>query len=200
MKRDFNLAAKILLALSMFSVGVAIINGFSNISAQKHFIHHDNTLITEIVIDFCILAASVLTFMKKRYGLVALVTLFCIRTGNIPSGGKVPYEYLLGGKCAHLFSDFLPFAIAMFFRKNGISGWKAMLASEDYLASLNNPESYSSESIEKPLDVDGDTSGDTNDNNEYDAIENTTSGQAMAVSTDIGNESETPNAINLNYS
>lgn len=126
--RDFNAVAKVLLGLSMFAVTMAIITSFQKISLNSYIGRSNGALITEIIIDFLILAAAVLTFMKKRYGLIALSVLFVVRMFvTIPSGGDIAYSYQLGGKMAFFLRDFGFFAIAMCFKKDGVSGWRSML-------------------------------------------------------------------------
>ncbi len=130
-RRDFNNPAQFFLGLSMFATIMTIINSFLHIN----LFGASDSLVIEIVIDFLILVAAVLTFMKKRLGLVALVALFIIRLfATIPIGTNISTASYLGAKTATLLRDIGPFAIAMCFKKNGISGWKSMLASEEYVA------------------------------------------------------------------
>lgn len=134
-KRDFNGAAHFLLGLSMFATIMAIINGFLTISNYNLIgVPINNTQYIEIVIDFLILAAAVFTFLKKPWGLIALTALFIIRMfATVDYSSSLSIAGQLGGKTALLTRDFGLFAIAMCFRKNGISGWKSMLASEEYV-------------------------------------------------------------------
>lgn len=134
--RDFNGVAKFLLGLSMFATTMTIINSFLQISNMKTFGYvASDTLAIEIVLDFLILGAGVLTFLKKPAGLIALTALFIIRMfATIPWDGDTSAAYMLGGKMVYFIRDFGLFAIAMCFKKNGISGWKSMLASEEYVA------------------------------------------------------------------
>ncbi len=133
-ERDFNLAAKIFLGISMFATLMAIISCFQQISLNSYIGGSNSSQTIEIVVDLLILVAAGLTFCKKRYGLIALVLLFIIRIFvTIPFGSNISYSYLLGGKTAYFLRDFAPFAIAMCFKKNGISGWKSMLASYNYV-------------------------------------------------------------------
>lgn len=134
-KRDFNGVAKFLLGLSMFATTMTIINSFLQISNMKMFGYvASDTLAIEIVLDFLILGAAVLTFLKKPAGLIALTALFIIRMfATIPWDGDTSAAYMLGGKMVYFIRDFGLFAIAMCFKKNGISGWRSMLASEEYV-------------------------------------------------------------------
>ena len=151
--RDFNGVAKFLLGLSMFATTMTIINSFLQISNMKMFGYvASDTLAIEIVLDFLILGAAVLTFLKKPAGLIALTALFIIRMfATIPWNGDTSAAYMLGGKTADLIRDFGFFAIAMCFKKNGISGWKSMLASEKYVDEhtiIPSKEEIKSESTE----------------------------------------------------
>ena len=152
-KRDFNGAAHFFLGLSMFAVIMAIITNAMNISNYKFFgFGNTDTLIIEIVMDVLIVVAGILTFMKKPYGLIALTLLFIIRmfaTVNYASSLSIAGQ--LGGKTALLIRDFGLFAIAMCFKKNGISGWKSMLASEEYVIAHTRESETTSESIAEPV-------------------------------------------------
>lgn len=148
-KRDFNGAAHFFLGLSLACVAMTIVSNSINISNYNYFGWNSSILIKEIVIDALILGAGVLTFMKKKSGLIALVILFIVRMFvTIPWNSDTSTAYLLGGKTADLFRDFAPFAIAMCFKKNGISGWKSMLASEEYVIA----HTIMKERIDEPID------------------------------------------------
>ena len=43
------------------------------------------------------------------------------------------FSYFLGTQFAYFIRDFGLFFTAMFFKKDGISGWASMLASEEYV-------------------------------------------------------------------
>lgn len=126
-QRDFNTAAEIFLGLSMFSIGIRTLVTFIYvlIGATGSF------MLVEIVFNVFILIAIVLTFQKKRYGLIALIVLFIARMlATMPPDG-IEYSDQMG-RCVGLFMrDLAPFAIAMCFKKKGekVSGWRSMLAS-----------------------------------------------------------------------
>ena len=134
-KRDFNGAAKFFLGLSMVGIIITIITSAVNISNYQYFGWDTSVLVKEIIVNVLILGAGVLTFMKKPYGLIALIALFVLRVfATLPQGGNISVASLLGAQSAPFLRDFGPFAIAMFFKKNGISGWDSMLASEESVA------------------------------------------------------------------
>lgn len=163
--RDFNLVAKFFLGLAMFAVAIAIFTSFQKIGLNSFVGGNNSVLIIEIILDFLILIAAVLTFMKKRYGLIALTLLFVIRMfATVPSGGNIAYSYLLGGNMAIFIRDFGLFAIAMCFRKKGVSGWKSMLGSGQ------SSRCEVSSCLEDEID---NVSSDRIENNSVDCIEQT---------------------------
>ena len=143
-QRDFNGVAHGLLVLSTIAVFMAIINSILQLRINSYFGTGNGAYVAEIVFDVLILAAIVFTFMKKRFGLIALTALFIVRMfATIPIGTDISYSYQLGGKMVYFFRDFGLFAIAMCFKKNGVSGWKSMLGE----IKSSNDETATSESI-----------------------------------------------------
>ena len=135
-KRSFNNTAEFFLCLTIFIIVMTIINCFLKISSYKGLgFSISDDFIAEIIVDILIIVAAVFTLMKKKAGLIALIGLFLLRTfAPLLSNTDTSTAYLLGGKIGTLIRDVGPFAIAMCFKKNGISGWKSMLASEEYVA------------------------------------------------------------------
>lgn len=126
-ERDFNLVAKILLGLSMITTGMAIFSCMLKFGFIEYANVTVTSLIIEIVLDVLILIAGFAVFLKHRWGLIALTALFIIRMfATIPLDSAM-YSYQLGGNMVHFFRDFGLFAIAMCFKKNGVSGWKSIL-------------------------------------------------------------------------
>lgn len=126
--RDFNTFAKIILVLSMIVIIKSIITNVLRISINSYFGANNDVVIIEIIINVLILVSAIMTLLKKRYGLIALIVLFVVRMfATIRAGGDISYSYQLGGKLAFFLRDFGLFAIAMCFKKDGISGWKSML-------------------------------------------------------------------------
>ena len=135
-KRVVNGAAWFFLGLSMFATLIGVITNFVTYSTHmKMGIYLNSSLyIVEAILDILILVAGFFTFKKNRYALIALAALFFIRMfATIPWGGDVSRAYMLGGKTVYLLRDFGLFAIAMCFRKNGISGWRAFFASDEWI-------------------------------------------------------------------
>lgn len=135
MKRDFNLAAKILLGYSMLAMTANVFTNFINMSIEANSAMN----IVEIVFSILIIIAGICTFMKLRFGIIALTILFLARFVITISLNEVyDMAYYIGMKLPYFIRDFGLFAIAMCFKKNGISGWKSMLASKGYLQSNTN--------------------------------------------------------------
>lgn len=129
-ERDFNLVAKVLLGLSMITTGMTIFSSMLKFGYIEYANVTVASLIIEIVLDVLILIAGFAVFLKHRWGLIALTALFVIRMfATIPLDSTM-YSYQLGGNMVHFFRDFGLFAIAMCFKKNGVSGWKSILASD----------------------------------------------------------------------
>lgn len=127
---DFNQFAKFCLVLSMYAISMQIIMGIVKIVMGFPISVINGTSILGMVFNAAILIAGILTFKKNRIGLIALVVLFIARFFLLVPMGTGSYSYFLGGNLVHLFRDFGLFAIAMCFKKKGVSGWKSMLLSE----------------------------------------------------------------------
>lgn len=128
--RDFNQFAKFCLVLSMYSISMQIIMGIVMIAMGFPISIFNGTSIHGMVFNAAILIAEILTFKKNRIGLITLITLFIARFFLLVPMGTGSYSYFLGINLVHLFQDFGFFAIAMCFKKEGVSGWELMLLSE----------------------------------------------------------------------
>ena len=118
--RDFNGAAKLFLVIAAFSINSMI--GYSS-----------EMYVPQIVFSLLSIAAIVFTMMRKRWGLIALLVIAFIEIfGTVPAG-SLSYSYLLGQNIAEFVFNYGLFLIAMCFRKDGLSGWVSMLASEEYV-------------------------------------------------------------------
>lgn len=149
-KRVVNGAAWIFLGLSMFATLIGVITNFLNYNTYtKMGIYQNSSIfIIEAILDILILVAGFFTFKKNRYGLIALTALFIIRMfATVPWGGDVSHAYMLGGKTVYLLRDFGLFAIAMCFCKNGISGWRAFFASDEWIEAHYMDKTAASEKL-----------------------------------------------------
>ena len=151
-KRDFNLVAKIFLGLSMLSLTIGIVTNLIHYSTYSKFgLGSTQThLLIEAVFNILLIIAAIFIFKKNKYGLIAFISLALIRVfATIPFGTNAPFAYYIGGNTISLLRDVGIFAIAMCFKKNGISGWKSMLAPDEYIRTHNI--AIESVSIESPF-------------------------------------------------
>jgi hypothetical protein len=146
--RDFNGAAKLFLVLAAFRMLMACIKNFQLISINNMIGYSSEMYTSQIVFSLLSIVAIVFTMMRKRWGLIALLVIALIEIfGTVPAG-SLSYSYLLGQNVAEFVFNYGLFLIAMCFRKDGLSGWVAMLAAEEYvLAHQTKIEETFSESI-----------------------------------------------------
>ena len=131
--RDFNGAAKLFLVLAAFRMLMACIKNFQLISINSMIGYSSEMYTAQIVFSLLSIAAIVFTLMRKRWGLISLLVISLIEIfGTIPAG-SLSYSYLLGQNVAEFVFNYGLFLIAMCFKKDGLSGWVSMLASEDYV-------------------------------------------------------------------
>ena len=139
--RDFNIAAKIILGLSMYMIFREIISCFSAVTTYKLLgVDNYESVIILIIINILILIAGGLTFMKKKYGLIALTILFLVRIFNFNWSSEISIWNQFAGTLAHFTRDFGIFAIAMCFCKNGVSGWRSMLSTKGSIIEQDTPK------------------------------------------------------------
>ena len=131
-KKKINLAAKIALGYAMIATIYAIVSRFIELNSYRSFaLDIPNRLVFEIIIDFLILVAATLTFMRKKVGLISLIILILLRIiVAIPSGISASSAKECGDIIGLTLRDFGPFLIAMFFRKDGVTGWASLFSTE----------------------------------------------------------------------
>ena len=131
--RDFNGAAKLFLVLAGFRLLMECIKSFQLIRINSMIGYSTEMYSAQLV--FCILAiaAIVFTMMRKRWGLIALLVVAVLEVFAMIPSGSLSYSYLLGGQVAEFLFNYGLFLIAMCFKKDGLSGWVSMLASEEYV-------------------------------------------------------------------
>ena len=123
-KRDFNIAAKILLVLNLIGSIISIV---TTTITMLNYHYYDE--IFEIMFYVFVVAASIGTLFKQPGGLIVLIILYVVRLFIVfPGYGNAPYSYIFGANIAYVMRDFGLFAIAMCFKKGGVSGWKSMLS------------------------------------------------------------------------
>lgn len=131
--RDFNGAAKLFLVLAALRMLMACIKNFQLIRINSMIGYSSEMYIAQIVFSLFSIATIVFTMMRKRWGLIALLVIALIEIfGTVPAG-SISYSYLLGQNVAEFVFNYGLFLIAMCFKKDGLSGWVSMLASEDYV-------------------------------------------------------------------
>lgn len=146
--RDFNGAAKLFLVLAGFRLLMECIKSFQLIRINSMIGYSTEMYSAQLVFSVLAIAAIVFTMVRKRWGLVVLLVVAVLEVfAMIPTGGKLSYSYLLGGQVAEFLFNYGLFLIAMCFKKDGLSGWVSMLASEEYvLAHLTKIEEKPAES------------------------------------------------------
>ena len=146
--RDFNGAAKLFLVIAALRMLMACITNFQLIRINSMIGYSSEMYTSQIVFSLLSIVAIVFTMMRKRWGLIALLVIALIEIfGTVPAG-SLSYSYLLGQNVAEFVFNYGLFLIAMCFRKDGLSGWVSMLASEDYvLAHQAKKEDRPAESV-----------------------------------------------------
>lgn len=133
--RNFNTAAKLFLLIPVFRSLANIFESYSMVSIGNTLGYPTSSYVAEIVFSILVITSIVFTIMRKRYGLIALFTVLILRAfATYPIEGAVPFSYFFGTQVAEFIIGFGLFVIAMFFKKDGISGWASMLASEEYVS------------------------------------------------------------------
>jgi hypothetical protein len=144
--RDFIGAAKLFLVLAAFRMLMACIKNFQLISINSMIGYSSEMYVPQIVFSLLSIAAIVFTMMRKRWGLIALLVIALIEIfGTVPVG-SISYSYLLGQNVAEFVFNYGLFLIAMCFKKDGLSGWFSMLASEEYVRRYQKVTEIQSES------------------------------------------------------
>lgn len=131
--RNFNGAAKLFLVIAAFRMLMACIKNFQLIRINSMIGYSSEMYVLQIVFSLLSIAAIVFTMMRKRWGLIALLVIALIEIFVTVPAGSISYSYLLGQNVAEFVFNYGLFLIAMCFRKDGLSGWVAMFASEKYI-------------------------------------------------------------------
>ena len=131
--RDFNGAAKLFLVIAAFRMLMACIKNFQLIRINSMIGYSTEMYLAQLVFSILAIAAIVFTMMRKRWGLIALLVVAVLEVFAMIPSGSLSYSYLLGGQVAEFLVNYGLFLIAMCFKKDGLSGWVSMLASEEYV-------------------------------------------------------------------
>lgn len=131
--KNFNLAAKIILGISMFMLVVDAILCFhhadlySSLNAGINYSHY----IIKAFLNLIMAVVAFWIFYGKRWALITFIMLGIVRIfATIPVGVETSVAYLIGQNTTYFIRDVGLFAIAMCFRKNHISGWRAFFAND----------------------------------------------------------------------
>lgn len=133
-KRSYNLAAKIFLAYLIVKQVTNIISNYSNLKICDYLGTEADNYIAVMIADIAIIIAACFSFKPRKYALISLIAILLIKSFAIfPSSNVSSYAsgYMFGRNLANLFVDFAPFAIALCFKKDGVSGWRAFFANRE---------------------------------------------------------------------
>lgn len=126
-ERNFNLAAKIILGLSMFMLVIDAILCFqqadlySSLNAGINISHY----IIKAFLNLIMAVVALWIFDGKLWALVTYIALGFVRVfATIPAGTETSIAYLIGQNSTYFIRDVGLFATALCFRKNHISGWR----------------------------------------------------------------------------
>ena len=144
--RDFNGAAKLFLVLAAFRLLMACIKNLQLIRINSMIGYSTEIYSAQLVFSVLAIAGIVFTMMRKRWGLVTLLVVAVLEVFAMIPSGSLSYSYLLGGQVAEFLVNYGIFLIAMCFKKDGLSGWVSMLASEEYVLA------HQSKIQEKPVE------------------------------------------------
>ena len=131
--RDFNGAAKLFLLIPIFTLVTSILTTISKIRIGAMLGYSVSGYVIQIIFSILVIASAIFTLTRKRFGLISLLTIIVLKVFATYPGGNMAFSYFLGTQFAYFIRDFGLFFIAMFFKKDGISGWASMLASEEYV-------------------------------------------------------------------
>ena len=131
--RDFNGAAKLFLLIPIFTSVTGILTTISKIRIGTMLGYSVSSYALQIFFSVLVIVAAIFTLTRKRFGLISLLTIIVLKVFATYPGGNMAFSYFLGTQFAYFIRDFGLFFIAMFFKKDGISGWASMLASEEYV-------------------------------------------------------------------
>ena len=131
--RDVNGAAKLFLLIPILTSLTSILTTISKIRIAAMFGYPVSGYVIQIIFCVLVMIAVIFTLTRKRFGLISLLTIIVLKVFATYPGGNMAFSYFLGPQFAYFIRDFGLFFIAMFFKKDGISGWASMLASEEYV-------------------------------------------------------------------
>ena len=121
------------LLIPIFTSVTGILTTISKIRIGAMLGYSVSGYVIQIIFSILVIASAIFTLTRKRFGLISLLTIIVLKVFATYPGGNMAFSYFLGTQFAYFIRDFGLFFIAMFFKKDGISGWASMLASEEYV-------------------------------------------------------------------
>lgn len=141
-KEDFNLAAKIFLVYFIIKQISGIIGAVSNFRVNEYLGGITGCYIATIIVNSALIISALFAFKPRKYALISIIVFLLIKTLAIfPYGNGHASGMAFGRNVGYLIVDFAPFAIALCFKKNGISGWRAFFSKRKKSNQIENPES-----------------------------------------------------------
>lgn len=148
---SYNLAAKIFLAYFILEEIANIVRAASELKVSSYLGTSISFLIAEIIVDAILIIAAAFSFKPRKYALISIITLLAIKTFAIfPNGAIQGTGYAIGANLAYLIRDFAPFAIALCFKKDGISGWRTFFPKN---SSKSTRENIEKQQLHKAVEV-----------------------------------------------
>lgn len=136
--RNINMAAKVLLAITVILKFKKLITEVMHLRVNAMLGYDLFNIGFEIVFCILVIVFGLLTIMKRRYALIALFSLYIAKLFIcLPINGNMSVSYYMGQQFANFVFDLGLFSIAMFFKSNGISGWRSILMSDKSLDNTN---------------------------------------------------------------
>ena len=134
-KRDFNFGAKLFLGVSIFFLAKDIFAYLAvyDVVHMLGFVDRQSQLVTMISLNVLMIGSACTIYAKKRWGLLSFLLLAIVKVFVTIPPETNGYAFALGYNIGVFIREMGLFLIAMCFRKNGISGWVAFFASDEYI-------------------------------------------------------------------
>lgn len=128
------MAAKVLLVITVILKFKKLITEVMHIRVNAILGYDLSNIGFEIAFYVLVIVFGILTIMRRRYALITLYSLYVAKLLILlPINSNMSISYYMGQQFANFMFDLGLFSIAMFFKSNGISGWRSMLMSNKRL-------------------------------------------------------------------
>ena len=132
--RNFNGAAKVFLVIAAFRMLLSSVTLILQMQIINMLGYSTGTHLLKILFSVLAIVAIVFTLMRKRWALIALLIIAATSFfATIQYASNFSLAYQFGSQSAEFAINYGLFLIAMCFKKDGLSGWVSMLASEEYV-------------------------------------------------------------------